>query len=299
MISITLPSKTFLLGEYVVLEKGPGLILNTAPRFEMRLTQPNGISEVFHPASPAARWICQHLDFFQKFNIRFFDPHEGKGGFGASSAQFIAVFAAQMALQQQQRAFDPLDANLFLENYFNVFDTSTTLPSGADVVAQVCGGAAYWHRAENNLVILNWPFMDLAYCLLRTGYKQPTHLRLQRLSKAAYAEMANIVQEGYTAFQSNDASLFAHTVADYYACMKKEKCLLESTINLVEYLYQSKLILAAKGCGALGADVVLALLRPEKIGAFLAFLQANSIEPVCWGREIGEGINLRTYSESR
>ena len=55
---MSLPSKTFLIGEYAVLNKGAAIILNTKPRFEMQ-------------------------------NGKFCDPHHSKGGFGASSAAWI------------------------------------------------------------------------------------------------------------------------------------------------------------------------------------------------------------------
>ena len=55
---VSLPSKTFLIGEYAVLNKGCGIVINTSPRFKFE-------------------------------NKKFFDPHKQKGGFGASSAKWI------------------------------------------------------------------------------------------------------------------------------------------------------------------------------------------------------------------
>ena len=41
IIEISCPAKTFILGEYAVLDGGPALVLNTAPRFVCRIQKIN------------------------------------------------------------------------------------------------------------------------------------------------------------------------------------------------------------------------------------------------------------------
>ena len=255
---ITLPGKTFLLGEYVVLDGGPGLILTTPPYFEMHLRDkpqlPSVSNSAFHPQSPAALWIEKNKDFFKKYHFDFFDPHEGKGGFGASSAAFISAYAAQYPIEKTVQGMEKL-----LASYFSVVKpTEGVLPSGADLVAQVCGDIVYWHRAKQQLDQLTWSFQNLSYCLIRTGYKCATHQALKKLPPDALVEMSDLVKQGYAAFKSADPVALIDAVNQYAACMKSVNCVVAITEELLQFFNNSGLIDAAKGCGALGADVVLA-----------------------------------------
>src|SRR5690606_39000184 len=102
------PSKTFLLGDYLSLLGGPALLLNTEPRFQglLESIQPTVKSSAIadkiqaiepypgiHPQSPAGKFLQRHASDFADCNLTFFDPHQGAGGFGASSAQFLMVYA--------------------------------------------------------------------------------------------------------------------------------------------------------------------------------------------------------------
>jgi hypothetical protein len=360
---LNIPSKTFLLGEYVALNGGPCLILTTPPYFQIAFQQktfqkspPSPLSP-FSPYSPAGKWIEKHRDFFKHYHIDFSDPHEGKGGFGASSAQFIGVYQAIYPIEKTREYIENL-----LEAYWETFPKDTqVLPSGADIVAQIFGGVTYWHRLAElspqrdagdpssrfvappkeplclNAVIqrsakhdegspwykeilrrklaslreaaplddngkgffydvwhsgqrawsslddsraASWPFPDLSYCLIRTGQKQNTHQNLSKLSTSACAQMAQVVEDGLAAFTSKNALAFIEAVTHYARWMKQEKCVVPNTEALIQQLYASTFIEAAKGCGALGADVILALLRPEKMQNFLEWLRMREWEVV-------------------
>lgn len=280
MFSITLPGKTFLLGEYVVLDGGPGLMLTTPPYFEMHLRDkpqlPSVPNPAFHPQSPAGLWIEKNSDFFKQYHLDFFDPHEGKGGFGASSAQFISVYAALHSIEKTAHGMEKL-----LADYFSVVkSTEGVLPSGADLVAQVCKDITYWHRAEQQLDQVTWPFQQLSYCLIRTGYKCATHQSLKKLPPDALVEMSDLVKQGYAAFRSADSLALVNAVNEYAAWMKRVNCVVATTEDLLQFFASSRLIEAAKGCGALGADVILVLLATEKLPSFLAWLQERDMIPV-------------------
>lgn len=281
-----IPSKTYLLGEYIVLDAGPCLILNTPPYFEVNITKEvQETKHTFHPQSSAGLWIQKNAHFFENTQIDFFDPHQGKGGFGASGAEFLAVYAAQHGIEKN---IDWLEK--MLESYWGVVGrTDAILPSGADVVAQACdsenldpqvsSSVIYWHRAKKQLDNLIWSFPDLSYCLIRSGYKCPTHQNLKKIPAHIVNEMNQVVEEGYKAFQSKNAPHFVDAIKNYADWMKKEGCLFEKTEELIQLLYRSELIEVAKGCGALGADVILVLLHPEKMPAFLVWLEEYQIIP--------------------
>lgn len=272
------PSKTFLLGEYVVLDGGPCLILTTPPYFELSC-EPSNFEELsvaaqgIHPQSPAGKWLNQHADFFKNYHLHFFDPHQGKGGFGASGAQFIGVYQAIHSIQRTICSIESL-----LKAYWEMFPQRTqVLPSGADLVAQIVGKITYWHRSEKKFAGLEWPFEDLCYCLIHTGQKQTTHQNLQRFSPAVMAQMAKIVEDGYAAFRSKDTLGFIDAIAQYARWMKQEKRLVANSEAYINFLERSCLIEAAKGCGAMGADVILVLVRPEKLQAFSCWLKERQI----------------------
>lgn len=288
-----IPSKTYLLGEYIVLDSGPCLILNTPPCFTVNIhfTQKGQVPKPsFHPQSSAGLWLQKNAHFFVHAQIDFFDPHQGKGGFGASGAEFLAVYTAQYGIEKN---IDWLEK--MLESYWGVVEaTNGILPSGADLVAQGCGSEdldpqsdvslpssiIYWHRAKKQLDHLNWSFPDLSYCLIRSGYKCPTHQNIKKIPNHIVNEMSQVVEEGYKAFQSKNAAHFVDAIKNYADWMKKEGCLFTKTEEMIQFLYRSGFIEVAKGCGALGADVILVLLRPEKMPAFLAWLEEYQIIPV-------------------
>ena len=86
-----IPSKTFVLGEYSVLHGGPAILLASEPYFSLRLEEKNENKNPFHPLSPAGKlWELEPL--LKTKSYLFSDPHHGLGGFGASSAEFIALF---------------------------------------------------------------------------------------------------------------------------------------------------------------------------------------------------------------
>src|ERR1700729_3734074 len=96
-MKITIPSKTFLLGDYISLLGGPVLVLNTEPVFQCLLEKSSGDQTIphyfgIHPESTAGKFIQRFANDFAGYDLTFFDPHQGAGGFGASSAQFVMVY---------------------------------------------------------------------------------------------------------------------------------------------------------------------------------------------------------------
>lgn len=262
------PSKTFLLGEYIVLDQAPCLILTTEPYFEMQLTRSKKQdSKIFHPKSPAGLWVKKHADFFNPYDLHFLDPHQGKGGFGASGAEFLGVYHAIHPLQKNIPYIEKL-----ITDYQGICAfQNAILPSGADLVAQIYGDVTYWHRAESIVSNEPWPFQNLTYYLMRTGQKCITHEAIKKLSKPIVQTLSTITKEGYAAFKSRDEAGFIKAIQTYADWMKKENCLSTTTDVLVKKLYASGLIRAAKGCGTMGADVVVVLLDREKVDRFLHF----------------------------
>src|SRR4051794_4338735 len=89
----SVPGKTFLAGEYLALSGGPSLVFASEPRFELSVTSGAGKAEGIHADSPAGLFIKKNQDYFKNFDLVFHDPYQGKGGFGASTAQFLGAYA--------------------------------------------------------------------------------------------------------------------------------------------------------------------------------------------------------------
>ena len=90
---LTAPGKTFFLGEYAVLDEGVGLLCCTKPQFKLIVKKDfSGEFLGVHPDSPAGLWVRQNQWILKDFHLEFRDPHLGRGGFGASTAQFLLVY---------------------------------------------------------------------------------------------------------------------------------------------------------------------------------------------------------------
>lgn len=136
----SVPGKTFLAGEYLAVKEGPTLFILTKPVFETVISKGEGLIDGIHSESPAGLYIAKNKDLFQEVNIRFKAAYDGKGGFGASTAQFLAVYS----FVQGSSDIDPLD---MLEDYYEVaWQGVGTKPSGADLVAQLCGQIVYFYK---------------------------------------------------------------------------------------------------------------------------------------------------------
>ena len=114
-VILSAPSKTFLTGEYGVLAKGgQSLVVNTYPLFELHIA-PKGNRACWgiHKKSPAGTWIQNNPNDFEDIGITFVDPHQGRGGFGASTAQFLMVYTWT---QLKKKAFDLSPTSPFTYN---------------------------------------------------------------------------------------------------------------------------------------------------------------------------------------
>ncbi len=153
----SVPSKTFLIGEYYC-HHGRALVVNTTPRFEWRK---NSLafwnSDGFRPAARLAR-LYQHSGQ----GLEFFDPHDGQGGFGASSAEYL-MLAASLNLSD---IFHLYRDHTVWQNYRN---------SGCDLLAQKAGYLCEVGFGQSRVLAKTWPFEDLKLFLVRNGIKLGSH----------------------------------------------------------------------------------------------------------------------------
>lgn len=264
-----IPAKTFLLGEYAALQEKSALLLTTTPCFELRACAESGLHGI-HPQSPAGRWWAQCNMSQQGFIWQ--DPYQGLGGMGASSAQFIAVYQACAHLRQQA-----VDSEVLLQDYWQIVAPQAGMrPSGYDVIAQQLQGCVYVNRDKQQTEQYAWPFSDIGFILLHSGQKLATHEHLQQLVLTEVIhELSDLVNHAKQAFLSRSSYHLVEAVKAYHQVLSAQGWVASHTLDCIQRLYQDSPALAIKGCGALGSDVILVLLKQAHMANQLSQLSQN------------------------
>ncbi|MFJ1267142.1 mevalonate kinase [Legionella lytica] len=265
-----IPAKTFLLGEYAAVAEASAIVLTTSPYFELSHNSELDLVGI-HPQSPAGLWWQQqnHL----KTGLSWHDPYAGCGGLGASSAQFLASYLASCMLQEK-----PAHMNSMLEAYYQVSWTGKGLrPSGYDVIAQSQHGCVYINRQNNIVQCYAWPFQNLSFFLIHTGVKLATHHHLQDTALPAQIDyLSNLVDTAKNAFEQHDSQQLVTCINDYHAKLAELGLVAEHSQQLINQFKSYPEVLAIKGCGALGADIILVLTSRSAATTFNAKLQQEN-----------------------
>lgn len=290
-LQISAPSKTFLLGEYLALNHGPCLLLNTAPRFKLTVTETTGrdfkkMDE--QQATPAAKFLQNNWDFFRNFQLEFYDPYHGLGGFGASSAEFCLLYKLKQYYEKTN-----LNWTLFLQEYqAYAWNKQGLCPSGADLIAQMQGGITYFQKENNTVEKIVWPFPDLIFCLIHTHKKLSTYQHLRDLTAVPTAALAPIVAQAYQALTVHNKKDFIAAIHDYRHGLQANKLVTASTLKMLNTIETLPGVMACKGCGALGADVILALIDKNKLEKFIINATALELDIMTLGCHADEGVLL-------
>ena len=294
-LRLSAPGKTFLLGEYAVLSGEPALLAATGPRFvtEFELGQ-SGSCEGIHPASPAGQWIRQNSGLFQNLALRFLDPHSEQGGLGASSAQFLAACVwSQLAEKPMTEWSAGVSPQGVWQNFRSVaWDGSGLPPSGADVMAQWMGGLTQFQSQPFSLQSLRWPFENLSFTLLRTSKKVPTHRHLGTLSGTPFSDLTPSLDRGIAAFHQGVESSFLQAVNEYGQALAQMELLHDQVRPLLKGLFEIPQVMAAKGCGALGADILVAFHRPIHKKAVVEQAQRLGLHSAGGVEDLEQGLRL-------
>ncbi|WP_415063969.1 hypothetical protein [Bdellovibrio sp.] len=291
----SVPGKTFLAGEYLALQGGPTLVFLSQPCFEMNVQKGQGQKEGLHPESPAGLFIAKYADYFSQFDLSFQDPYIGRGGFGASTAQFLSVYALWLYKEKAQQDMEKLlDFKHLLEAYYEVaWQGQGQRPSGADLVGQLKGSLTFFEKRQGLISVKSWPFMDLEFSLIHTGNKVATHEHLKNLPEfdgSSLEQAFAIIREG---FEKQDSTRFIDGVNAYALALQDLGFTCKETLSLLSELRQIPGVRAVKGCGALGADVVLVVTNKAETRGVQEFCQTRGLVILSSSKNISSGLQLR------
>ena len=247
---IHVPAKTFFLGEYLALKGGPSLIALTNPCFQLDKTKR------LHPDCVAARFWQAHTNTAIPFGLA--DPFQGKGGMGASSAEFILAYHLHGGRINDREHLHRL--------YLEFAQTQGQAPSGYDVLAQTQEGVCLVQMPIQERIHFEWVFRELVFVLVHTGKKLATHLHLQHTTaNFEWRQLAKTTERGIDAILQQDADKWLDAITQYQLHLSSIGLMAPHSQALIMALQAQLPILAAKGCGAMGADVVALFLEKSNI----------------------------------
>lgn len=307
-LKLSSPSKTFILGEYSAMNGGPALIACTEPRFELLLNsassnQPK--TKGIEAESPAGQFFNKFKSDFFYFDMEFFDPHQTRGGLGASSAQFAMLVALDCAVKRSHHtdfspellsavsAFEAKDGFHYLQIYRDCAWQGVGLPpSGADVMAQLSGGLTYVHTEQNVISKFGWDFLDIDFILARTGKKVATHEHIKGVLDVPTEILKNITDTAMQSLLLKDEETFIESVRDYARVLQEKNWVAPHTLDLLAKINSQLPLLASKGCGALGADVLLLIFAKNEKEKIKKYLAQEKLEFVASSENLSLGLQL-------
>ncbi len=286
MIEIKVPSKTFLCGEYVALNGGPALVLNTGPEFLMSITKGASEYSVFQQGSPCDQFFQDNLALLKDLNFDFKDPHAGRGGFGASGAKFNSLVAVEKLLQGKP-LFNSLDFREKLLHY------SRQQQSGYDVISQFNGEICFIDLNDKKIERLSWPFEDKFIYVVRTGNKLNTHEHLANLQVTTYPILTRIATQAYDSLKNIQFNEFSEHINAYYNQLRALNLICTETLQLTDKIkQQTQMFSAVKGCGAAGSDTLLLLADQSNDLSAKKLFSDLGLELVFSGNKLCEGMSL-------
>lgn len=256
-----LPSKTFLFGEYAVLGGGDAIVLATPPFFEII-----DLEKKHHDKSIA----FDMLNGAQTLSIS--DSHRFKG-LGRSGAECTASWlesAKKESLSSLLKSFYLSKKNL------------NVTASGADIMCNYLGHCTNFREKSSS----KWPFPEIDIGIFSTGISHHTH------NSQLYANQNLVRQSEFCikAWLQKDFSGLIESIKKYQLLMYESNVLLSEVKRVVEKLYMLDGVVLAKGCGALGADIILTLSCISKQSRLIDLTESLGLTKVFMGNYVVPGL---------
>ncbi len=277
--NLSVPGKTFLLGEYAVLKGGSCIGFGSNPGFKIELSNKGThfINQI-HNQSAAGMFLKKIKTYENEsydFLLNVFETYEFKnpyilGGFGASTAEWVIckylyekVFKKNNFLNKQQ------ELQNWFQSYQNCFlENPNKRPSGADLLIQILGGLRfikmdlqlYYKNIGENFI-----HSKSYFSLISTSFKLKTHDHLQLISTSEIGQkkVSDLVMPSHEcakAFALGDFLVQQEALKEYSDRLQIFELMDPNVIQLKDFL-QKKLSqkfknIYVKPCGAMGVDVL-------------------------------------------
>lgn len=276
-----IPGKTFLLGEYAALVGGSVLGLATSPGFEVSYQtgthKDQNIKSAFPSGSPAAMAHKDRPDL----QIKFVDLVK-LGGFGKSTAEYLSVILPDLIQSS--------DFSTLKNQYKKIAESSGSAVSGLDLAIQLYGEVMHFDGATNSCTTSSWQFPKLEFFLISTGVKIKTHEHLQQINLLDLKDFPQVADRLIQQCLIGDETDLVAAVNEWSLFLASRKLVHEHSVNLQAALLKNKEILAAKPCGALGADVILVLCAVEKASHVKAAILNMGLSVVASSKDLCPGV---------
>lgn len=276
------PSKTFLTGEYSVLVGGAALGLATLPSFEISYSD-NQINANFHKLSPAGRYFEKKG---QDINLQFYDPYVAKGikgGFGKSTAEYLSVVIPDLKKNKKSLA-------QIHQDFMSLYQNEKVKPSGVDLLIQLLGKVAYVDVQQQKFESLDWNFKQLQFFVISTGLKIQTHDHLDTLDLKRLKDLPGVSDQVIQNYFKKSAENFIVSLNEWSRALKSLHLIHGDAVEFKEQILKVPGVIAAKACGALGADVLLAFCHSEESDEVEAQLRKRKIKIQAKSNELMEGL---------
>ncbi len=305
-LRIRIPCKSFILGEYAVLDGGFCLGAATTPHFEIFFRANNNKSvqnlSLFHENSPAGKFLKSNFELFKNLEIKFSDPLLGQGGFGASTAQYLGLWAYREIVinkHSQSKFLEPEQIKSMISEYRDsAAGSGGRAPSGADLVIQLAGGFNWIDSKTWEIQKTKWPWPNLIGYLIATGNKLSTHTHLQDLNNFNSSQLFHILQQARSSIKTMNLDHWVKSVNSYSNELDQLGFVAPSTMTLLKEIRSWSGVLTAKGCGALGADVIFCVVRSDDEKTIQSHLLNKNLKIVATTETFSSGLEILPYETS-
>lgn len=298
-VHLSIPGKTFLAGEYLALVGGPAFILCTEPRFQLMVSQEPTEKSPFHPESPAGRLYSLNRQRLSSVTLKWKDPYLVKGGFGASSAQF-GLLSGMLQLGEElwgesERFFDWHE---MLSEYrqISAIDkngiSSGPIPSGADLVGAVGGGITFFDRNRGHTQTFSWPFQELEFFLFHTQEKLATHEHLKNLKTFETQKFRDATDLILNGLQLVNSENFLEGLKNFRDELWAQGWSTEKSRKAVSAFEKLNSVRVAKGCGAMGSDVILVIGNKNGAREIKSLGQELDLVFIAGTAELSQGLQV-------
>jgi mevalonate kinase len=272
------PCKTFLVGEYAVLDGGEALGLATSPGFHLTQTKTR-----VHPDSAVGLFL-KATEFFEVAST-------APGGFGKSTAEFIFAY-----LEKNKTA--PVKLDSIIDAYLGLFEEQKLVrqkPSGADVVIQTLGHVVYVKTNKADSVNSLWPFSEFGFFLISTGLKVATHDHLAGLDRKKLIGLSELSGKVIKPFLSADSAGFLDGLAEWKEALFARGLVHPEVARLMNRLNDKftgrvRKDFIIKQCGAFGADVLIIIFENIKKNDIRSILREEEINVIASESDLISGI---------